>query len=147
MLVKLMKNKKIVVYEFSNNFALIFRKWKMVLSNLTLGILNKFLFAISNKFIRGFFAIFLHCIIQLFKNTGFFVGWNSSLSKNWILQFTEFQLILQMIALGINYINELLEIGNKNYALQIFLHSNRQCQIATVIRHLLSGPRHPILHS
>ena len=42
---------KVVVYEFNISFALIFYEWKMVLSNLTLGIPNKFLFAISNTFI------------------------------------------------------------------------------------------------
>ena len=31
----LKKFEKIVVYEFNNSFALIFREWKMVLSNLT----------------------------------------------------------------------------------------------------------------
>ena len=34
------KWEKIVFYEFNNSFALIFRKWEMVLNNLTLGILN-----------------------------------------------------------------------------------------------------------
>ena len=52
MLFKLMKkSEKIVFYEFNISFALIFRKWKMVLNNLTLGIPNQFLFAISNTFI------------------------------------------------------------------------------------------------
>ena len=32
--------KTIVVYDFNISFALIYRDWKMVLSNLTLGILN-----------------------------------------------------------------------------------------------------------
>ena len=41
MLFKLMKKlEKIVVYESKISFVLIFRKRKMVLSNLTLGILN-----------------------------------------------------------------------------------------------------------
>ena len=34
------KWEKIVFYEFNIDFALIFRKWKMVLNNLNLGILN-----------------------------------------------------------------------------------------------------------
>ena len=34
------KQEKIVVYEFNISFALIFREWKIVLSNLTLDILN-----------------------------------------------------------------------------------------------------------
>ena len=34
------KLEKIVFYEFNISFALIFRKWKMVLNNLTLGIPN-----------------------------------------------------------------------------------------------------------
>ena len=38
MLFNVMKKwKKIVFYEFNITFALIFRKWKMVLNNLTLG--------------------------------------------------------------------------------------------------------------
>ena len=41
MLFKLMKKwEKIVFYEFNISFELIFRKWKMVLNNLTLGIPN-----------------------------------------------------------------------------------------------------------
>ena len=41
MLFKLMKKwEKVVVYEFNISFTLIFRKWKIVLSNLTLGIPN-----------------------------------------------------------------------------------------------------------
>ena len=52
MLLKIMKKwEKIVFYELNIRFALIFREWKMVLNNLTLGIPNKFLFAISNTFI------------------------------------------------------------------------------------------------
>ena len=45
------KWEKIVFYEFNISFALILRKWKMILNNLTLGIPNKFLFAISNTFV------------------------------------------------------------------------------------------------
>ena len=54
MLFKLMKNReKIVVYEFNiNSFELIFHKWKIVLSNLTLGISNYFLFTISSPYIH-----------------------------------------------------------------------------------------------
>ena len=52
MLFKLMKKwEKIVFYEFNISFALIFRKWKIVLNNLTPGIPNLFLFAIYNTFI------------------------------------------------------------------------------------------------
>ena len=52
MMFKLMKKwEKIVFYEFNISFALIFRKWKMVLNNLILGVSNQFLFAISNTFI------------------------------------------------------------------------------------------------
>ena len=52
MLFKLMKKwEKIVLYEFNISCALIFRKWNMVLDNLTLGIPNELLFAISNIFI------------------------------------------------------------------------------------------------
>ena len=41
MLFKLMKKyEKIVFYEFNNSFVLIFRKWKMVLNYLTVGIPN-----------------------------------------------------------------------------------------------------------
>ena len=41
MLFKMMKKwEKIVFYEFNISFALIFRKWKMVLNNLILGIPN-----------------------------------------------------------------------------------------------------------
>ena len=41
MLFKLLKKgEKIFFYEFNISFALIFRKWKMVLNNLTLGIPN-----------------------------------------------------------------------------------------------------------
>ena len=35
-----MKKEKIVFHEFNISFALIFRKWKMVLNNLALGIPN-----------------------------------------------------------------------------------------------------------
>ena len=35
----------------------------------------------------------------------------------------------------------------RNLSKQILWHSNRQHETATVIHHLLSGPRHPILHS
>ena len=49
MLFKMMKKfEKIVFYELDISFAFIFRKWKMVLINLTLGIPNNFLFAISS---------------------------------------------------------------------------------------------------
>ena len=34
------KWERIVVYKFNNNFVLIFREWKMLLSNLTLWISN-----------------------------------------------------------------------------------------------------------
>ena len=52
MLIKLMEKwERNVFYEFNISFALIFRKWKMVLNNLTLDIPNWFLFAISNTFI------------------------------------------------------------------------------------------------
>ena len=52
----------------------------------------------------------------------------------------------------LNYNKNLAAIGNKNYALQKslktdFFDSNRRRKIPTVIRHLLSSPRHPILHS
>ena len=41
MLFKLMKKlEKIIFYEFNISFALIFRKWKIVLNNLTLGAPN-----------------------------------------------------------------------------------------------------------
>ena len=41
MLFKLIKkSEKIVFYEFNINFALIFRKWKIVLNNLILDIPN-----------------------------------------------------------------------------------------------------------
>ena len=41
MLFELMKKwENIVLYEFNISFALIFRKWKMVLNNLTVGISN-----------------------------------------------------------------------------------------------------------
>ena len=41
MLLNVMKKwEKIVFYEFKISFLSIFRKWKMVLNNLTLGILN-----------------------------------------------------------------------------------------------------------
>ena len=52
MLFKLEKKwEKIVLYEFNISCALIFRKWKMVFYNLTLGIPNELLFEISNTFI------------------------------------------------------------------------------------------------
>ena len=52
MLFKLIKKwEKIFLYEFNISCALIFRKRKIVLDNLNLGIPNEFLFAISNIFI------------------------------------------------------------------------------------------------
>ena len=65
----------------------------------------------------------------------------------------EFQLILQMIAMGINLTIKMtyLQIETRimhyrNLSKQIF-DSIRQSKTPTVIRHLLSSPRHPILHS
>ena len=50
----------------------------------------------------------------------------------------------------LNYSIDLPAIGNKNYALQKpfeFFDSNWQRKTPTVIHHLLSRPRHSILHS
>ena len=65
MLFKLMKKwEKIVFYELNISFALIFRGWKMVLNNLTLGIPNTFLFAVSNAFIYKYYMILhFNCIL------------------------------------------------------------------------------------
>ena len=74
------------------------------------------------------------------------------MSKSWMLN-ADNQLILQMIAVEINltikmtYLQLEIRIKHKrNLFKQIFWHSNRQRETATVIFHLLSGPRHPILH-
>ena len=51
----------------------------------------------------------------------------------------------------LNYNNDLPEIGNKKITTETFRNrffdSNRQRKTPTIIRHLLSSPRHPILHS
>ena len=66
------------------------------------------------------------------------------------MKYIEFELILQMIAVEIDlaitmtYLQLKTRIMHyRNLSKQIFWHSTRQRETATVIRHLLSGPRQP----
>ena len=61
---------------------------------------------------------------------------------------------LQIIAVKINLTITMTQLQlearimhYKNLSKQIFWHSNRQREIATAIRHLLSDPKHLILRS
>ena len=70
--------------------------------------------------------------------------------KKFNIKFREFQLTLQMIAVEINltitmiYLQLKTKIMHyKNFSKQIFWHSNGQRKTATVIHHLLNGPRQP----
>ena len=64
----LWKNKKrLFFYEFNINFALIFRKWKMVLNNLTLGIqINFYLQYPIHSYISWFYVWTVFYIIRKF---------------------------------------------------------------------------------
>ena len=52
------------------------------------------------------------------KIPDYFIDWNASFAKKLNIKCREFQLMLQMIAMEMNYNNDLSAIGNKNYALQ-----------------------------
>ena len=66
MLFKLMKKwEKIVFYEFNISFELIFRKWKMVLNNLTH---TKLIFICNIQYIHIYYMILhLNCILYFPK--------------------------------------------------------------------------------
>ena len=54
----------IVVYEFNFSFPLIFREWKMILSNLTLGMGTKLIFICNIQYVHSVFFRFFQYIIE-----------------------------------------------------------------------------------
>ena len=82
-----------------------------------------------------------------------FYRWECQFRKKLNIKCRRFQLILQMTAVEINltitmiYLKREIRIMHyRNLSKQIF-DSNWHRKTPTVIRHFLSSPRHPILHS